>query len=105
MVHSFARPTRAFWMALLVFGRAGAAFSPATAAEADAVSFNRDIRPILSDNCFYCHGPDASHRQADLRLDLRDEALAAKAIVPGKPAESSIVSRINSTDPDELMHK
>jgi hypothetical protein len=103
MVHSFARPARAFWMALLVFSRAVAAFSPAAAAEAEAVSFNRDIRPILSDNCFYCHGPDASHRQADLRLDLRDEAVAAKAIVPGKPAESSIISRINSTDPDELM--
>ena len=103
MVHSFARPTRAFWMAMLAFSRAVAAFAPATAGEADAVSFNRDIRPILSDNCFYCHGPDASHRQADLRLDLRDEALAANAIVPGKPAESSIVSRINSTDPDELM--
>jgi hypothetical protein len=103
MVHSFARPARAFWMALLVFGRAVAAFSPVTAAEADAVSFNRDIRPILSDNCFYCHGPDASHRQADLRLDLREEAVAAKAIVPGKPAESSIVARINSTDPEELM--
>ena len=103
MVHSFARPARAFWMALLVFGRAVAAFSSATAAEPDAVSFNRDIRPILSDNCFYCHGPDASHRQADLRLDLREEAVAAQAIVPGKPAESSIVARINSTDPDELM--
>ena len=103
MVHSFARPTRSFWMAMLAFSRAVAAFAPATAGEADAVSFNRDIRPILSDNCFYCHGPDASHRQADLRLDLRDEALAANAIVPGKPAESSIVSRINSTDPDELM--
>jgi len=103
MVHSFARPTPAFWMALLVSGRAVAAFSPVTAAEPDAVSFNRDIRPILSDNCFYCHGPDASHRQADLRLDLRDEAVAAQAIVPGKPVESSLVARINSTDPDELM--
>jgi len=103
MVHSFASPAQAFWMALLGFGRAVAVFSSATAAETDAVSFNRDIRPILSDNCFYCHGPDASHRQADLRLDLRDEALSAKAIVPSKPAESSLVARINSTDPDELM--
>jgi hypothetical protein len=103
MVHCFARTDRPFCIALIVFGRAAAVFSSATAAGTEAVSFNRDIRPILSDNCFYCHGPDASHRQADLRLDLRDEALAAQAIVPGKPAESSIVSRINSTDPDELM--
>ncbi|MEI6239932.1 MAG: PSD1 and planctomycete cytochrome C domain-containing protein [Planctomycetia bacterium] len=103
MVHSFVKPTRTFWISLLAFGSAAAIFSPATAADADVVSFNRDIRPILSDNCFYCHGPDASHRQADLRLDLRDEAVAAKAIVLGKPAESSLVVRINSTDPDELM--
>jgi len=67
------------------------------------VSFNRDIRPILSDNCFSCHGPDASHRQADLRLDLRNDALSAGAIMPGKPAESTLVSRVNATDADELM--
>jgi hypothetical protein len=67
------------------------------------VSFNRDIRPILSDNCFFCHGPDAGHRQADLRLDVRDDAVAAGAIVPGKPAESTLVSRINTTDAEELM--
>jgi hypothetical protein len=73
------------------------------AASAAPVSFSRDIRPILSDNCFSCHGPDASHRQADLRLDVRDDAMAAGAIAPGKPAESTLVSRINATDPDELM--
>jgi hypothetical protein len=72
-------------------------------ASAAPVSFNRDIRPILSDNCFFCHGPDASHRQADLRLDVREDAVAAGAIVPGKPAESTLVSRINTTDVDELM--
>jgi hypothetical protein len=70
---------------------------------AEKVVFNRDIRPLLSDNCFSCHGPDASHRQADLRLDLRDDAIAAGAIVPGKPAESSLVMRILATDPDEIM--
>ncbi|MEI8320318.1 MAG: DUF1549 domain-containing protein, partial [Planctomycetia bacterium] len=73
------------------------------AASAAPVSFNRDIRPILSDNCFFCHGPDAGHRQADLRLDVRDDAMAAGAIAPGKPAESTLVSRINATDLDELM--
>jgi hypothetical protein len=97
MVHSFA--TRR----LSAASAALACFLSASGAYAATVSFNRDIRPILSDNCFYCHGPDASHRQADLRLDIRDDAMAAGAIVPGKPAESTLVSRINSTDSDELM--
>jgi Skp family chaperone for outer membrane proteins len=67
------------------------------------IDFNRDVRPILSDNCFACHGPDAKHREAELRLDQRDEALKKKAIVPGKPAESSLVERIISTDVEVLM--
>ena len=77
-----------------------------TAAEAplpDKVEFNRDIRPILSDNCFYCHGNDPNHRKAKLRLDLRDEALTKEAFVPGKPGESLLVDRILSEDEDELM--
>ncbi len=69
----------------------------------DRVEFNRDVRPILSDNCFLCHGPDKDRRKADLRLDLRDEALRAEVIVPGKPDESELVARILSTDPDEMM--
>jgi hypothetical protein len=70
---------------------------------AEPVAFNRDIRPLLSDNCFHCHGPDAGHRQADLRLDLRDEAVAAGAIVPGRSADSPLVERIRATDPDVVM--
>ena len=97
MVHSFAGRCRPTACATLV------CFLSAAAASATPVSFNRDIRPILSDNCFSCHGPDASHRQADLRLDIRDDAVTAGAIVPGKPAESTLVSRINATDSDELM--
>ena len=97
MVHSFASRCQTIACAFV------ACALSASAVLADAVSFNRDIRPILSDNCFSCHGPDASHRQADLRLDIRDDAMAAGAIVPGKPAESTLVSRINSTDADELM--
>ncbi len=67
------------------------------------VAFNRDIRPILSENCYPCHGPDAKHREADLRLDVRDVALSAKAIVPGSPDESELVARIFSQSADEVM--
>jgi mono/diheme cytochrome c family protein len=67
-----------------------------------AVDFQRQIRPILSDNCFQCHGPDSAARQAGLRLDLRDAALKARPdgapIVPGKSADSLLYQRIN--DPD-----
>jgi hypothetical protein len=67
------------------------------------IEFNRDVRPILSDNCFYCHGPDKNHREADLRLDLRDEAITAKAIIPGKTSESELIARIVTDDEDDLM--
>ena len=52
------------------------------------ISYNRDIRPILSDNCFFCHGPDAGKRKGKLRLDVREQALAREAFVPGKADES-----------------
>lgn len=70
---------------------------------AGPVDFNRDIRPILSDNCFYCHGNDANHRKAKLRLDVRDDALAKEAFVPSKPDESALVERIFTEDEDDLM--
>jgi hypothetical protein len=69
----------------------------------DGIEYNRDIRPILSDACFRCHGPDSAARQADLRLDVRDAAIETGAIAPGKPEESELVRRILSEDPDELM--
>jgi hypothetical protein len=65
-----------------------------TVGKAADISYNRDIRPLLSDNCFACHGPDKNTRMAGLRLDVRDEALARKAIVPGKPEKSEIIARI-----------
>ena len=67
------------------------------------ISFDRDIQPILSENCYYCHGTDPSHREGDLRLDLRDDALDTGAIVPGKPEESELMARIHSHDRDDLM--
>ena len=77
---------------------------PATGLAADApVSFNRDIRPILSENCFYCHGQDPNHREADLRLDVREVALKEEAIVPGNPEKSLLIEHIYSEDKDELM--
>jgi Protein of unknown function (DUF1553)/Protein of unknown function (DUF1549)/Planctomycete cytochrome C len=95
-----------FWPSLVV----AIALSAATCAQAaipEKISFNQHVRPILSGNCFYCHGPDPKHREADLRLDLRDGATADlggyAAIVPGKPDASAIIKRVSSTDPDEQM--
>jgi hypothetical protein len=73
------------------------------AADLPALDFNRDIRPILSENCFYCHGQDGNKREADLRLDDRAAAVRAGAVVPGDPGASVMLERIHSTDPDVLM--
>ncbi|HVE39281.1 MAG TPA: PSD1 and planctomycete cytochrome C domain-containing protein [Planctomycetota bacterium] len=69
--------------------------------EESRVSFRRDILPILSQNCFACHGPDRKNASSDLRLDTREGALAA--IVPGKPAESEVMRRIATADAGERM--
>jgi len=83
---------------LLAAGGAGAQIS---------VEFNRDVRPILADHCFQCHGPDAKQRQADLRLDMADATAVNRdggpVIVPGQPEKSDLWRRINSTDADERM--
>ncbi len=73
------------------------------AAAGDPPRFNRDIRPILSDNCFRCHGPDKIARKTDLRLDQRDVAIGKGAIAPGDPSKSKLIERIFSDDPDFVM--
>jgi hypothetical protein len=80
-------------------------FAAAQAPAAEPVSFSRDVLPILSDNCFSCHGPDEGHRKADLRLDTREGATAdaIQAVVPGRPEASELIRRIVSTDEDEVM--
>ena len=69
----------------------------------ESLNFNRDVRPILSENCFYCHGVDGNKREADLRLDLREDAIEGGAIVPGDLEDSEMYHRIHSTEEDEIM--
>ena len=87
--------------ALLAGGLAG------STSAAEPVDFSRDIRPILSDNCFECHGPDSEQRQAELRLDTRDGLFRKtneySSVVPGDLAKSELFRRITSADSDEIM--
>lgn len=77
--------------------------SASTSAPQRKLEFNRDIRPILSNNCFQCHGPDKNNRKSGLRLDVREAAIQHGAIVPGKADESEIIKRIFSEDEALLM--
>jgi hypothetical protein len=91
----------------LAFAGISAANAAAAAANDGKLRFNQDIRPVLSDKCFACHGFDAKKRKADLRLDTPEGAYAVndgvRAIKPGDPAKSEFWKRINSTDEDEVM--
>ena len=96
------RIPRALWGAML------ATVALTISATAERVRFNRDVRPVLSDQCFRCHGFDAQTRKAGLRLDVRDEALrpaksGAIPLVPGKPEASELYRRITSADPGDQM--
>lgn len=92
------------WVPVYVLALVGAA--PVQAAE-QLVDYDRQVLPILSDNCYKCHGPDQKARKADLRLDREDGALRVKegrtVIVPGKSVQSELVRRISSRDPREMM--
>lgn len=79
------------------------AFTASVVHAAEPLQYNRDVRPILADMCFACHGPDSAARKADLRLDKRDVAMSSKAILPGDPDQSEVIRRILSSDPDEVM--
>jgi hypothetical protein len=82
-------------------------FLPTATSFAESVEFNRDVRPLLSEYCFACHGPDKNKRQADLRLDTRDGLLGTaedpSSVLPGKPDDSELIRRITSTNEDEVM--
>lgn len=85
------------WSCVLLWGVLG------SAAKSQEVRFNRDIRPILADKCYACHGPDASQRQADLRLDVPEGVTEAGVVVAGAPAESELISRVTAEDSSEAM--
>ena len=73
----------------------------------EKIGFNSQVRPILSNNCFYCHGPDEKHRDGKLRFDIREDAVrdlgGYSAIVPGKPEDSELIKRITTHDEDDIM--
>lgn len=93
-------------VALTIHALATLPISAAEDSSGGKIDFNRDIRPILSDKCFQCHGPDEETQEADLRLDIREAALAhgpPAAIVPGDPGASEILHRVTADDPDDRM--
>lgn len=90
---------RSFSTNLLIFG--SVTFLNGLAAE-QTIDFQREISPLLSDNCYSCHGPDSENREAELRLDIQSAAHES-AIVPGDPETSEFIARITHTDPEEQM--
>src|ERR1043166_3991500 len=92
-------PRKAF--AWLLFVVASSVLSARATDSTNRLHYNHDIRPILSENCFVCHGPDKNNRKAKLRLDVREVALEKGAVVPGKPEQSELVNRIYNTNEDD----
>src|SRR5687767_11513879 len=84
------------------------ALIPASPSRAAAIQFNRDVRPILSENCFQCHGPDHNHRKAGLRLDVKEDAFkllesGEHAFVAGDLEKSAVIQRTTTADEDDVM--
>src|SRR5258708_35518883 len=96
---------RRVWIQVLVLVLAYRALIGNAAAQTGGkpIEFNRDVRPIITENCFACHGPDKNQRKAKLRLDVREIALDRGAIVPGKPEQSKLIEHIFSKDPEEII--
>src|SRR5262245_30493193 len=86
---------------------AGRSADPPRPAPPARVDYNRDVRPILAENCFKCHGRDEKARKAGLRLDTREgllgETSTGRAVVPKDPAKSDLIARISASDPTEVM--
>ena len=96
------------WMMVALYLTAAATAYANEPASSRKIDFNYDIRPILSDKCFNCHGPDPRKRKAGLRLDTKDGAFArlksdGHAIVPGNPDDSELVARITAEDEADRM--
>src|SRR3954463_2251304 len=93
----------ALTLTFLALKSAPAASPAAPATSKQSLQFNRDIRPILSEACFTCHGPDKNARKGKFRLDDRESALKKDAFVPGHPEKSEAIKRLFTTDPDDQM--
>ena len=91
----------------LVLATFALAAEPLVAATEVPIDFNRDIRPILADACYHCHGPDAAQRKAKLRLDEREGLFRTRnevtVVAPGHPETSELILRLAATDPEEVM--
>src|SRR6516164_7130137 len=99
-------PTRRLCLGACLLSSLALTTAVQAAAPADGVRYNRDIRPILSENCFPCHGTDSASRKAGLRLDHFETATnklddGAFAIIPGKPDQSEMIRRIFANDDDQ----
>ncbi|HEY2572437.1 MAG TPA: c-type cytochrome domain-containing protein, partial [Verrucomicrobiaceae bacterium] len=82
---------------------AGAAALAGTLRAEEKISFNFQIKPLLAEHCFKCHGQDEKQRKAKLRLDVRDWAIEKKAIIPGNSAESEVIKRLLTHEEDDMM--
>ena len=88
--------TRLSFVLCGLLGALGAAAVPSPVNAANTPEYNRDVRPILAENCFACHGPDSAARKADLRIDRREDAVSSGAVTPSSPQKSKLIDRVCS---------